>query len=246
MIHNFKSDCVQYNPHLNYLKIPTLLKITIIILIEHMKKIVQCLQVEHVDEDNELFDDVNKKNFEHIRNAVDYYMQSLHNLEHICLMYVEAVHVEKYMKENFWKSNYDLTFLKFNTLCIQYAEHLIMKQPTGIAKIYEFFKCANGILKDKYLWKEFNSNDKYLVEKKLYIDTIFLYLTKILKGSSFFQHYSNADVLKDDITAGMDANKLKNVLSVVFMSKYLENFDQIEANEKDSKFFAIEVSLLKF
>jgi hypothetical protein len=254
MIHNFQSDCVQHNPHLNYLKIPALLKTTIVVLIEHMKGIV------HANNDKDTVDDdmnrqANAKDFdvlvvddddddvhvEYIRNAVECYLNNLQLLEHVCLVHVEAVHVEKFMRENFWKSHSFELFWQFNTVCMRKAHGWALRQPLTIAKVYEYLKCCDSILKDKYLWNAFKPVDAYVSEKARYINVIFTLSTMLLRNTGFWHGYSNPCNMRSRSNEA-EATQVKTNLSVVFVANYLENIDNIPAEEKTGNLVAIEVN----
>jgi hypothetical protein len=263
MIHNFQSDCVQHNPHLNYLKIPALLKTTIVVLIEHMKGIVHANDKKGAVDDNNDDDDnmnrqANAKDFdvvddddnddvhvEYIRNAVECYMNNLQLLEHVCLVHVEAVHVEKFLRENFWRlHSYDL-FWQFNTVCMARALRWATRPPVAHAKVYEYLKCCASLLKDKYLWHAFKPVDAYVSEKARYINVIFTLSTMLLKRTGFLHGYTSPSNMRATAGGEVEARQTRTNLCVVFVANYLENFDDIPAEEKNGNFVAIEVNCCK-
>lgn len=134
MLNSFRTDCAQYNPHLNYMKMHVLLKISLVTLCKWMEKLVMLMSSE-CKIDNEFIDEIGMsfgqhpqhkfhRHMQNIMSTIWILMANLMEIEQVCLRYIEVRFVEKYFKENLLKpSQYEL-FINFATACMKYAEWL--------------------------------------------------------------------------------------------------------------------------
>lgn len=106
MLKSFRIDCVQINPHLNYMKVPPLLKISILILMKNL---------EAGDEEN----------VEQLAETLSIFLRFVRKLENIALIYVEARSVEKFIAENLLK-------FSFHEVIVNFLKILVAKDWTEI------------------------------------------------------------------------------------------------------------------
>ncbi|CAG9807296.1 unnamed protein product [Chironomus riparius] len=95
MLKNFRVDCIQINPHLNYMKMPPLLKAAL--------NSIGSLLNENLD---------NKKVVKASKILLDL-MDSIKTLHDTALIYVEAKYAEKFITENILKPTINEALLKF-------------------------------------------------------------------------------------------------------------------------------------
>lgn len=144
MTSKFKQDCFQFNPHMNYLKIPSILKQAIASLLT----IAECLSADvfsiipqTTPETNTIhshwlqtYNDEMREQLKSkftdrefrlkltiIMNAVIALLQSMDSLDKICLIYIEAHFIEKFFKDNFLNPKYHSLFVNISFICSLYV-----------------------------------------------------------------------------------------------------------------------------
>lgn len=221
MINAFKNDCIQYHPHLNYLKMQPLLKISLNILYVNLEKLfvndatttsTKSLSSSVTTNFNyhpltQLFttDCDFIENFKYIRNAIIILMENIDNIENICLIYIESKFIDKFIKDNLLKQKYNELFIAFSTLCTMYVDHLLMVQnhdnthdghnndnDINFIEIDTSLKCIDSILTQKFIWIELNQSDKYINNIQIHLKFIYNILNNVLLTNTNFQNkYKN-------------------------------------------------------
>lgn len=93
MLRSFRVDCIAINPHLNYMKVSPLLKVTINVL----GKLLESDSCDKVE----------------LAKILKKYMQWIFELYHVSLIYVDIKSIEKFIADNFLKNLQNLNkFLK--------------------------------------------------------------------------------------------------------------------------------------
>lgn len=152
----FKQDCIQHNAHMNYLKVPLILKQALLMLIGDMKRIcelayrrnyggsdvsaisstVNALAAFTDDESIEsrfcipsthLFDSQNlTKSLRTTMHTIVALMQCIEMLEQVCLVHIEAQFVEKFIKENILKSMHNELFIRYACVCAAFVNQRLV------------------------------------------------------------------------------------------------------------------------
>uniref|UniRef100_A0A182RZC5 Huntingtin n=1 Tax=Anopheles funestus TaxID=62324 RepID=A0A182RZC5_ANOFN len=156
MFHAFRTDCVQYNPHLNYLKVHPMLKVTLIVLIRRLN------ETKHKAQETVATI--------HCAESVICFLEYVKKLEHLCLFYIEGKFVDRFIKEHLLKSNFFETLLTFGHVC---ARSLEQESLENVTRIELYLKCIGSIVHQRYLWTELNQNDRYCDTVEYYINVIY-------------------------------------------------------------------------
>lgn len=243
MLNTFQTDCAQYNPHLNYLKMHILLKISLATLCKWMKKLV-ALMSNDFEMDTKLdkmriIDIPFNRDLENVMNAIRILMDNLCDIEQVCLRYIEVRFVEKYFKENLLKpSQYEL-FINFATACMNYAELTQIKDfivnnnncfvaaggvpgiPSAkVANVFSYFQCTDSIIKQKHLWMELNQTEKYKTNVKLILNVIYMTTGLLLTNTHFLNKYENVDLFK---STELNKTSIELYRQAVFVAKFVES-----------------------
>ncbi|XP_050082071.1 huntingtin [Anopheles aquasalis] len=183
MFRTFCTDCVQYNPHLNYLKVHPMLKVALIVLMRKLKECGNEVTVQH----------------EHCAEVIICFLEYLKRLEHLCLFYVEGKFIDRFMKEHLLKANFFESILTFGSVC---ARTVLLEPPANITRIELYLSCINAILHQRALWNELNQNDRYRGDAVLYMNTIYTILERSLHDSQFPQRHRHPEVFDPFVARG--------------------------------------------
>lgn len=213
MVEIFQIECVAFNPHINYLKIPPLLKVAIIILIKKIDSVI------HSDQDS-----IDGADFESYIEAVIVLIKNLMSLEELCLIYVDAKHVEKFINDNLLKMSYIQSFIKISTICLERIDRRTFNSKHfNLTEAHLYLSYCKQILSYRCIWNEFNNaNEEYNMTKELYIKVIFNYFNMLLKNSKMIREYINPTLFND---LDIDIGKKHLYLSLIFVGRYFDNPD---------------------
>nr|XP_040221323.2 huntingtin [Anopheles coluzzii] len=162
MFHGFRTDCVQFNPHLNYLKVHPMLKVTLIVL---MRKLAEAKQKP---------DDTAATR--QCAESVICFLEYLKRLEHLCLFYIEGKLIDRFVKEHLLKSNFFETLLSFGGVCARAVEQ---EPAQNVTHRELYLRCIGTIVHQRYLWHELNQNDRYRGDVERYIKLMY----RLIEGS---------------------------------------------------------------
>uniref|UniRef100_A0A2M4A9U2 Huntingtin n=1 Tax=Anopheles triannulatus TaxID=58253 RepID=A0A2M4A9U2_9DIPT len=207
MFRTFCTDCVQYNPHLNYLKVHPMLKVALIVLMRKLKECGDEVTVQH----------------EHCAEVIICFLEYLKRLEHLCLFYIEGKFIDRFMKEHLLKANFYETILTFGSVC---ARALLLEPPSNITRIELYLSCINAILHQRALWNELNQNDRYRGDAMLYMDTIYTILERSLHDSQFPQRHRHPEVF-DPFVARADGT-VDVYLKAIFLAELFAERDTMD------------------
>ncbi|XP_055610862.1 huntingtin isoform X2 [Uranotaenia lowii] len=235
---SFRKDCVQFNPHLNYLKVHPMLKVALIVL---MRKLDEINSTDEDRWDREIL-------MYCVKSAICF-LENLSKLEHLCLIYVEARFIEKFVKDNILKSQFYESLLMLACNCNKLVRSSIRKSMLQDSTDLELYlKCTDLILQQRQLWNELNQNDKYHNDRDFYVQTVFEVLKVHLRGSLFLDRYRTPEVF-----ATLMEDRYEEVeiyLQTVFIAHYIAEKDTMkgiqEANSVLLKILeSLAVSVLK-
>lgn len=225
MTASFKNDCMQYNPHINYLKVQPLLKITLIVLEKNLDTLllnIPSINQYYISQLTQLFFDYNFiKLLKNSMDSVIMLMKSINIIENVCLIYIEAKFIEKFIKENLLKiTSYEL-YIKFATLCLVFGQFLLQNDNVNTNLFSISIKCANEILKQKYLWIELNHMDKYATHLEIIFNAIYAITNKLMVNKNFHHIYDIENVFKIKSIDG-NVNNIHTYKQAIFIGKFIE------------------------
>lgn len=237
MLHNFRVDCVLFNPHLNYLKIHPMLKVALIVLVRKLDEINGTPE-ERWDE----------RTFEYCTRSVVGFLESLSRLEHTCLIYVEAKFVDRFIKDNLLKSNFFEPLLIFARNCAKLVRNKIATtclQNTTILELY--LKGIDFTLRQKHLWTELNQNDKFRDDQELYVNLSFDVFQHHLRGSPFLESYRPPEIFSDLIATRYE--QVEVYLQAILIAQYISEREQLECPKEQRSLLetvrAVAIAVLK-
>lgn len=222
----FKHDCMQFTPHLNYLKIPLLLKHSMVSLMEHIKTFCEPIPIDAAD---------NEK-FKSIVKATISFLEHIDKLEHTCLTFIELKSIEKYFKQNILKEEMLETIVTFGAICIRYAANALDRWEMELTDydIEIALKCADLVLKQKLLWNVINGSEKFTKHSESFVDVLY----KIVNG-----HFSNT---KLTAKFEMDCLAINETSDCDRKAIFLAKFVEIRSNERERKdYFKLEVGQIR-
>lgn len=239
MTNSFRIDCAQFNPHLNYLKMQPLLRVSLATVCQTLEYLVSRPEFSQTVEMPKLFSTNSKyrKIFNDTMAAVIQMLNDVEYLETTCLAYVDAPLVEKYFKENLLKpDNYKL-FINFATACMQYANYMLTQNENmpitndhddngnsivhiNTSDVDICFNCADAILKQKYLWIELNDVDKFQSNVELMLNVVHVTTRKLVANTNFINKYDNVNVSSNSIEFNNAVAEWHR--QAVFVAKYVE------------------------
>lgn len=239
MAQSFRIDCAQFNPHLNYLKMQPLLRVSLATVCQTLEYLISRPEFSQTDEMPKLFSTNAKyrQNFIYAMAAVIQLLNDIEHLETICLAYVDAPLIEKYFKENLLKpDNYEL-FINFATACMQYANYMMTDNKNvsitndhddngnsivhiNTSDVDICFNCADAILKQKYLWIELNDVDKFQSSVELILNVVHVTTRKLGANTNFINKYDNENVSCNSIEFNNAVAEWHR--QAVFVAKYVE------------------------
>ena len=222
MVQNYSMDCIQFNTHINYLKIHPLLKVSLIIFIRKL------------DKEMSMYSDMELENgiLEENMKTIVCFFDCLHNLRTIC-MNIETKLADKFIKEHLLKSNFYETLIEFSALCAKNTTQKI-KNSLDVTGIELCFKLIDSILKQKCLWDELN--EKYEKEKQDYLQMLYDYICYATKGTKFLANYKQPSIFNQ--------SKDGDIFSqVIFVAKFISSIEKIEGFKNSTELADIIVSV---
>ncbi|KAJ6637731.1 Huntingtin [Pseudolycoriella hygida] len=225
----FKQDCMQYNPHLNYLKIPLLLKHSMLALLEHVQTMCSLFSNDFNKKDamQKLMADT--ENYRSLLNATIAFLSHVDELEHTCLAFIELKSIEKFFKQNILKEEMFETFVKFATICTLYVDHVLEHESIARHDIEISLRCADLILRQKLLWNVINSSDVFSKHIELVINVLYKTVNINFGNTKLMSRF---EIESMDINRTSDCDK-----KAIFLAKFVEIRSK---NERKNNFFKLE------
>ncbi|XP_053669287.1 huntingtin [Anopheles marshallii] len=202
MFHAFRTDCVQYNPHLNYLKVHPMLKVALIVLMRRLN------ETKHKPQEVAATT--------YCAESVICFLEYLKKLEHICLFYIEGKFVDRFIKEQLLKSNFFETLLTFGQVC---AESLEQEPVENVTRIELYLKCIGNIVHQRYLWNELNQNDRYLDAVDYYIKVLYKLIARSLLDDQLLGRRQLPPVFQDFQTN--QSSSMEVYLKAIVIAEYV-------------------------
>uniref|UniRef100_A0A182PKS6 Huntingtin n=1 Tax=Anopheles epiroticus TaxID=199890 RepID=A0A182PKS6_9DIPT len=206
MFHAFRTDCVQFNPHLNYLKVHPMLKVALIVLMRKLNETQQKPQ-EVVA-------------MRHCAESVICFLDHLKRLEHLCLFYIESKFIDRFVKEHLLKSNFFETLLTFGSVC---ARALEREPPGNVTHVELYLRCIGTIVHQRYLWNELNQNDRYRTDVEHYIKVIYQFIERSLLDGQHFARRQLPAVFESFLTE--QGSAMEVYLKAIIIAEFVSDAD---------------------
>lgn len=226
----FKHDCMQFNPHLNYLKIPLLLKHSMLTLMDHIRNLRNATSVDSDGETHKLT--LDPENYKSIVKGLISFLEHIDRLEHTCLAFIELRLIENYLKKNFLKEEMFGVLIKFGTICMLYATNVLQLENIMRYDIEISLKCVDLLLKQKLLWNVINNSDKFVEHLELFVNVLYDIVNFNFGNAKLMSKF---EIESLNINGANDCDK-----KAIFLSKFVE----VRSNEEHRKdYFKLEVGL---
>lgn len=239
MTAKFKQDCFQYNPHMNYLKIPLILKQAICSIINDIELICKTINRNTVDH-------FITKDVKETANAVFVLMNCIDRLENQCLIYVEAQFVEKFFRDNLLKASHFDRFISLSNACLLCAQSNLRKFSIGketdvdiLDDILLVCKCVDAVLRQRHIIGEININlmdqnqDQFI---ELLVDVVYNLIAHFLASKNFIRKYSLKHVMSQQNRRNkQDTETETKYAKAIFIGKFIECYYS-SANDENIKF----------
>lgn len=230
MENTFKQDCMQFNPHLNYLKIPLLLKQSMLSLMEHIQTLCNCIPIDFHDTHAVHKVIADKENYMSIAKALIRFLERIDQLEHTCLAFIELKLIEKYFKQNILKEEMFAAFINVGTICMLYAANVSNRDDLMKNDIEISLKCVDLILQQKLLWNVMNNSEEFAKHLELFINLLYKTIN-VNFGKTKLMSKFEIDSLTINETSDCDKK-------AIFLAKFVEIRSERERND----YFKLEVN----
>lgn len=204
MLRTFQMDCIQISPHLNYMKVSPLLKISILML---MKSLGKANEMSHEDE------------LLRLAETLSLFLKWIKRLYNTGLIYVEAKLVEKFVGEHLLKSSFNETLVKFFKL-------IVKKLKTEAEPPEIVVDVIQDLLSETRIWSEIDQLTDGTTDEL--VSSIFNYLQRILINTEFFSRYQQPQLF-DELSSDMNV-RIAVSKQVVCLAKIQESFEDGELN----------------
>lgn len=181
MIKRFKQDCFQHNPHMNYLKIPLVLRLAIDTLIKHIELVSSRVTNNDVDVDDAAV-------------ALTTMLKCIEQTEYECLVYVEAQFVEKFIGKHLLRHTDFDVFVRFVCVCLTRIKKISENQSNDLNRTNDVLcicKCIDAVLRQRHIVAEVNNNlMKFGALRNVLVPTVYRVLKEYLASETFSQTYA--------------------------------------------------------
>lgn len=192
-MNNFQVECMQQpNPHLSYLKITPLLKISVIILMKQVEKCVQMKDKAFTTDDSHL-------DFVQLAENVKVYLSCIKDLQKVVLLYVEARLIDKFESEFLLKCDFCSPLLRFLELMIMYAS-VQLNSLVHMNHLEIVLDSMSQILEENILRIEFNVNNIYQPVHVQLIELCYQFAELLLENSNVGSKYQHPKVFQVSLT----------------------------------------------
>lgn len=158
----FKHDCFQYNAHMNYLKVPNILKQCVNLLTCQLDKIYLFLN-EYLNDSSKfviqdkLICDNSVKDLLKFTSCLGEFLKELMTLEEECLIYAEASAVYKFFNEHIFNMISFERLIDFGSVCAKFIEQLISQNSTFVKALQNSYDCLLQIMKVRSRFEEYKN-----------------------------------------------------------------------------------------
>lgn len=192
MINCFQVDCRQQpNPHISYLKIPTILKISIVTLMNQIGSCVNIWNMKDVTFMNSNF----CREFVELAENVKIYLSSIKNLKNVALLYIEARFIIKFESDFLLKRDFVAALLGLLDLMIKYARN-DLKLLDHINNVEIIMDAMIQIMEENILQVEFNHNENYKIAHVQLIELCHEFGELLLENSNVGMKYKDPPVFQ--------------------------------------------------
>lgn len=212
MVKRFKQDCFQHNPHMNYLKIPMVMRMAIDTLLSYVESFGLPT------------DDEPMVNIEHIAVGLTAMLRGIERTETECLMYVEAQFVEKFIEKNFLRPTDYEKLVQFVCACLHRITN-ILNASNRLNELQNICECIDAVLRQRHVVAEINNNlAKFDSLTHLLVPVVYETLKNFLVSTTFLQTYSIENLMEQlrQRSRCENADVELKYAKAIFIGKFIE------------------------
>lgn len=230
MITSFQNNCVQYNPHINYMNINPLLRVTLQTFLRNLQFVID-------QEDHQI-------SLQNLAIPTLSLMKNLRKLENISLLYIQLPAIEKFVHDQLLKSQVPIEklLIEYGACVASYLKEQFNSEMTKGKVIrtetHVFLECVDEIFKQKFVWVEVNKPQKYENHLNVILDMLHAAMTNAISNTIFYKQcwlqqqgaeltHFDADgedgyVNKDTKDVADSDNQSLRMRKVIFLAKLME------------------------
>lgn len=152
MITSFQNDCIQHKPHINYMSLNPLAKLSLSTLITRINRLCSKTSTSS--------DNSKTKTVFYLARTVVVLFNTIESLEAMCITYVDLKHTEKFIRENILKQEYVESFIDFVGVCCRAGAACSACTET-LFDYQTYLECIDCILRENRIWLKFNEMENY-------------------------------------------------------------------------------------
>lgn len=220
MIKRFKQDCFQHNPHMNYLKIPLVLRLAIEALFGDIESI--CSRATQGEDDDF------GGQMEITANALTKMLCCIERTECECLVYVGAQFVEQFIEKHFLRHKDFDVIIRFVCICLACVQRKSINRSNdidGVNGIQGLCECVNTVLRQRHIVAEINNNlVKHEALTNALVPTVYEVLKKFLASATFMQTYALEHLVEQQRHRQHyeDTESERKYAKAIFIGKFVE------------------------
>lgn len=167
MLATFRNNCMQHNPHINYMQPNPLARVASAVLMSRigvLTEVAATVGQQHPHQ-YELMQ---------LAIAVTSLMEHIIRIEETALIYIEAKFVEKFVCEQLLRYDSIRTLVHFLQFCCEQTKRLLLAAPIREAEgeggrhlsasdqqtMFTYLRCIDAILKQRFIWRQLNQMEK--------------------------------------------------------------------------------------
>lgn len=243
MIKRFKHDCFQHNPHMNYLKIPLVLRLAIDALVNEIESICS-----RPLEDDTNIDEV----LANAATALTTFLRCIERSECECLVYVEAQFVERFIGKHLLRHTDFDAFVRFVCVCLNHVDGILKNHTNDLDRVNDvrnLCECINVVLQERHIVAEINNNlAKYETLTNALVPTVYEVLKRFLASATFMQTYGLEHLMEYQRRRQRceDTQTEMKYAMAIFIGKFVECCYAVGDGESSTKLTSNVHHLVKF
>lgn len=239
MIIKFKHDCFQHNPHMNYLKLSSILKQSINLLCNKMDNIFDKSAKANDENGQRPSAAAHTRELKEIMTALHNLLKCILNMQLECMIYVEVASVNKFINEHIFRRIDLKRLIHFAWACLDFVESTHQNDHTmNVDDLAIACDCLTQIIRINFI---FNESDNYFNTDKChnFFNRLLVILYEIVRQHMASQSFLEKNQLKSLLNkhAENEAESSARMLhaKAIFLGAFVENsFDATNINDTES------------
>lgn len=225
MIKRFKQDCFQHNPHMNYLKVPLVLRLAIDALVDDIESICSHDDDDDVDEQIEI-----------TANALTKMLCCIERTECECLVYVGAQFVEQFIEKQFLRHKDFDVIIRFVCECLARVQRIMENRSNdmnGVDGLQGLCEGINAVLRQRHIVAEINNNlAKHEALTNALVPTVYEVLKRSLVSATFMKTHALEHLVEQQRHRRHceDTESELKYAKAIFIGKFVESCYAVDAD----------------